>query len=91
MKIGNTNPSPAIIAAFSGIDDRTLKNKIAVIKKGLALHIPDPDDPIDVLSKVGGLTCLFLDAAVYMELLDFSNRTLVDIKTFGEVGIHNAQ
>lgn len=67
MGIGNTTPSSAIIAAFSGIavekltgrgtgiDDRMLKNKIAVIKKGLSLHMPDPRDPIDVLSKVGGL------------------------------------
>ena len=67
MGIGNTTPSSAIIAAFSGIevekltgrgtgiDDQALKNKIAVIKKGLSLHQPDPDDPIDVLSKVGGL------------------------------------
>ena len=67
MGIGNTTPSSAIIAAFSGIDvekltgrgtgidDQTLKNKIVVIKKGLALHTPDPNDPIDVLSKVGGL------------------------------------
>ncbi len=67
MGIGNTTPSSAIIAAFSGIevekltgrgtgiDDQMLKNKIAVIKKGLALHKPDPSDPIDVLSKVGGL------------------------------------
>ncbi len=67
MGIGNTTPSSAIIAVFSGIevekltgrgtgiDDQTLNNKIAVIKKGLALHKPDPDDPIDVLAKVGGL------------------------------------
>jgi nicotinate-nucleotide--dimethylbenzimidazole phosphoribosyltransferase len=67
MGIGNTTPSSAIIAAFSGIevekltgrgtgiDDDTLKNKIKVIKKGLSLHKPDPNDPIDVLSKVGGL------------------------------------
>lgn len=67
MGIGNTTPSSAIIAAFSGIavdqltgrgtgiDDAALSNKIAVIEKALALHKPDPDDPIDVLSKVGGL------------------------------------
>jgi nicotinate-nucleotide--dimethylbenzimidazole phosphoribosyltransferase len=67
MGIGNTTPSAAIIAAFSGIevekltgrgtgiDDECLKNKIAVIQKGLDLHRPDPKDPIDVLSKVGGL------------------------------------
>ncbi|MEJ2690265.1 MAG: nicotinate-nucleotide--dimethylbenzimidazole phosphoribosyltransferase [Deltaproteobacteria bacterium] len=66
MGIGNTTPSSAIIAAFSGfdpaqltgrgtgIDDAGLKNKIKVIERGLALHQPDPDDPIDVLAKVGG-------------------------------------
>ncbi len=67
MGIANTTPSSAIIAAFSGIpvesltgrgtgiNDASLTNKIAVIKKGLSLHKPDPKDPIDVLSKVGGL------------------------------------
>lgn len=67
MGIGNTTPSSAIIAVFSGIptekltgrgtgiDDIALKNKIAVIENALLLHKPDPDDPIDVLTKVGGL------------------------------------
>ena len=67
MGIGNTTPSSAIIAAFSGfpvekltgrgtgIDDAALANKMEVIQKGLDLHKPDPGDAIDVLSKVGGL------------------------------------
>ncbi len=67
MGIGNTTPSSAVIAVFSGIevekltgrgtgiDDKGLENKISAIKRGLALHQPDPKDPIDVLSKVGGL------------------------------------
>ena len=67
MGIGNTTPSSAIIAAFSGIpvekltgrgtgiDDAALKNKIAVIQRGLDLHRPNPSDPLDILSKVGGL------------------------------------
>ncbi|MBA3011165.1 MAG: nicotinate-nucleotide--dimethylbenzimidazole phosphoribosyltransferase [Proteobacteria bacterium] len=67
MGIGNTTPSSAIIAAFSGIpvekltgrgtgiDDAALENKIRVIQKGLDLHRPDPKDPLDILSKVGGL------------------------------------
>ena len=66
MGIGNTTPSSAIIAAFSGIDvkkltgrgtginDITLKHKVEVIKKGIELHKPDPEDPIDILAKVGG-------------------------------------
>jgi nicotinate-nucleotide--dimethylbenzimidazole phosphoribosyltransferase len=67
MGIGNTTPSSAIIAAFSGIpvekltgrgtgiDDTTLKNKIDAIQRGLDLHKPNPSDPLDILSKVGGL------------------------------------
>ena len=66
MGIGNTTPSTAIIAAFSGIDveklagrgtgidDSALKNKINIIRKSLLLHKPDSKDPIDILSKVGG-------------------------------------
>ncbi len=66
MGIGNTTPSSAIIAAFSGIppaeltgrgtgiNDEILANKIKVIERGLALHRPNPADPIDVLAKVGG-------------------------------------
>lgn len=82
MGIGNTTPSSAVIAAFSGmspaeltgrgtgINDDMLKNKIRVIEKGLALHRPDPADPIDVLSKVGGfeiggLAGLVIGAASY--------------------------
>jgi len=66
MGIGNTTPSSAVIAAFSGIpaakltgrgtgiDDDALANKIRVIEDALKLHQPDPDDPLDVLAKVGG-------------------------------------
>ncbi|MBS3780475.1 MAG: nicotinate-nucleotide--dimethylbenzimidazole phosphoribosyltransferase [Desulfovermiculus sp.] len=67
MGIGNTTPSTAIIAAFSGLpvekltgrgtglDDERLAHKIRVIEQALALNNPDPRDPIDVLAKVGGL------------------------------------
>lgn len=66
MGIGNTTPSSAIIAAFSGspvrelthrgtgINDAALEKKILAIEQGLALNLPDPQDPIDVLAKVGG-------------------------------------
>jgi len=67
MGIGNTTPSTAIIAVFSGLPaaeltgrgtglaDDALAHKIAVIERALALNRPDPADPIDVLAKVGGL------------------------------------
>ena len=66
MGIGNTTAASAIVAAITrtevkdvtgrgtGIDDRQLKNKIKVIKKALSINQPDPADPIDVLTKVGG-------------------------------------
>ena len=66
MGIGNTTPSSAIIATFSGcsvkevtgrgtgVDDEGLKKKVIAIEKGLALNKPDPEDALDVLSKVGG-------------------------------------
>ncbi len=67
MGIGNTTPSSAIIAAISGkgvaevthrgtgINDIALLNKIRVIEQGLTLNKPDSSDPLDVLTKVGGL------------------------------------
>ena len=66
MGIGNTTPSSAITAVITGkpveevtgrgtgINDKLYQHKIEVIKKGIKLHKPDPEDAIDVLSKVGG-------------------------------------
>ena len=66
MGIGNTTPSSAILAAISGrtvrevtgrgtgIGDNALENKIRVIERALDLNKPDPEDPVDVLAKVGG-------------------------------------
>jgi len=67
MGIGNTTPSTAIIATYSGrpvaqvvgrgtgLDDEGLKLKIRVVEKALAVNRPDPADSLDVLAKVGGL------------------------------------
>jgi len=66
MGIGNTTPSSGIVAAITGrpvaevtgrgtgINDEQLARKVAVIEKALAVNRPDPDDALDVLSKVGG-------------------------------------
>lgn len=66
MGIGNTTPSAAILAVMAeypvssvtgrgtGIDNQTLLNKIKVIRQAINRHRPDKNDPIDVLSKVGG-------------------------------------
>ncbi|GAX60785.1 nicotinate-nucleotide-dimethylbenzimidazole phosphoribosyltransferase [Candidatus Scalindua japonica] len=66
MGIANTTPSSAIIACLTGadlykvtgrgtgLDDIGVEKKIKVIKTALDVNKPDPSDPIDVLSKVGG-------------------------------------
>jgi nicotinate-nucleotide--dimethylbenzimidazole phosphoribosyltransferase len=67
MGIGNTTASSAIMAAFlkiparevtgrgTGIDPEAVLHKEQVIDRALALNNPDPEDPLDVLAKVGGL------------------------------------
>jgi nicotinate-nucleotide--dimethylbenzimidazole phosphoribosyltransferase len=80
MGIGNTTPSTAIAAVTkgqrvaaitgrgTGIDDAGLARKVRVIEESIAARTPDPRDPIDILSKVGGfeiggITGLILGAA----------------------------
>jgi nicotinate-nucleotide--dimethylbenzimidazole phosphoribosyltransferase len=67
MGIGNTTASAATIAALTGlspeavtgrgtgIDDQRLQHKISVISEALAINQPHPQQPLDVLAKVGGL------------------------------------
>ncbi|MGI6467945.1 MAG: nicotinate-nucleotide--dimethylbenzimidazole phosphoribosyltransferase [Syntrophomonadaceae bacterium] len=76
MGIGNTTPSSAILAAFSGvdldiitgrgtgIDDVVRQRKIAVIKQALEVNQPDPNQPLDVLRKVGGLEIAALTGVI---------------------------
>lgn len=66
MGIANTTPSSAIAAVLTGrpvrevtgrgtgIGDNVLENKIRVIEDAISLNQPEPNDPIDVLAKVGG-------------------------------------
>lgn len=66
MGIANTTPSSAIAAVLTGksvsevtgrgtgIGDEALRKKIKVIEDAISINNPDPSDPIDVLSKVGG-------------------------------------
>lgn len=66
MGIGNTTTSSAVASVLTGqpvenmtgkgagLTDEGLKRKIQVIQDAIALHQPDPLDPIDVLAKVGG-------------------------------------
>jgi len=66
MGIGNTTTSSAICAAMTGepvaeltgrgtgITDEQLAHKIEVVERALAVNHPDPNQPLDVLAKVGG-------------------------------------
>src|SRR5437763_5989173 len=48
-------PVALVTGRGTGIDDEQLAHKIQVIEKALARHVPNPQDPLDVLMKVGGL------------------------------------
>lgn len=81
--MGNTTPASACIMAAldlkdpddavgrgGGLTDEAFARKKRVIAEALKLHRPSPDDPLEILSCVGGLdiaamTGLFLGAAVY--------------------------
>ena len=66
MGIGNTTTSAAVLAVLTGtaaaavtgrgggLTDAAFARKIEVIDGAIARHRPDPGDPIDVLTKVGG-------------------------------------
>ena len=67
MGIGNTTTSSAIASVLldtpvelvtgkgAGLTGEGLERKIQAIKKAITINKPDATDPIDVLSKVGGL------------------------------------
>jgi len=82
MGIGNTTTSSAVVSAAlkldpylvtgrgAGLDSPGLLRKISVIRQGISLHHPNPEDGIDILSKVGGLDLaglagVFLGGALY--------------------------
>lgn len=67
MGIGNTTPSAAMLTALAniepelavgrgtGVDDAGVLRKRDAIRRAIAVNIPDASDPLDVLSKLGGL------------------------------------
>ena len=82
MGIGNTTTSSALVAAMlnlpaetvtgrgAGLSDSGLHRKIWAIERAITVNKPDPKDPLDVLSKLGGLDIcgmigLFIGGAVH--------------------------
>ena len=66
MGIGNTSTSSAVLSALldltatetvsrgAGINDESYRRKVRLIDEAIARYAPDPKDPVDVISKVGG-------------------------------------
>lgn len=66
MGIGNTTAASAltsficgkepkdVVGRGTGIDDEKLKNKIEAVKKAIEVNKPNINDPVDILSKIGG-------------------------------------
>ncbi|RHV92094.1 nicotinate-nucleotide--dimethylbenzimidazole phosphoribosyltransferase [Lachnospiraceae bacterium OF09-33XD] len=80
MGIGNTTSSSAMASVLlnhpveemtghgAGLSTAGLNKKIKTIRRAIAMHKPDREDPVDVLSKVGGfdiagMTGVFLGGA----------------------------
>lgn len=67
MGIGNTTPSAAILSVLAniepelavgrgtGVDDAGVRRKQDTIRKAIEMNAPDAGDPLDVLTKLGGL------------------------------------
>ena len=82
MGIGNTTTSSAVVSVLlnrapaevtgrgAGLTSEGLERKIRAIERAIEVNRPDPADPLDVVSKVGGLDLaglagVFLGGAVY--------------------------
>lgn len=80
--IGNTSTAAAIscvllekepekiVGRGAGLSQEGLKKKISAVERGISLNQPDKNDPVDVLSKVGGFDIgamcgAFLGGAIY--------------------------
>lgn len=82
MGIGNTTTSSAVVSVLldrdpeevtgrgAGLTTEGLHRKVEAIRKAVRVNGPDPEDAVDVLSKVGGLDIaglagVFLGGAIY--------------------------
>ena len=82
MGIGNTTTSSAVASVLldmpvetvtgrgAGLSDEGLMRKISAIKRAVRVNQPDRQDPLDVLSKLGGfdiagMTGMFIGGALY--------------------------
>ena len=76
MGIGNTTSAAAIISTIcgippaqgagrgTGVDNKGLEHKIEVLERSLNFQRPDPNDGLDIVSKVGGFEIAGIAGAV---------------------------
>ncbi|OXS53042.1 nicotinate-nucleotide--dimethylbenzimidazole phosphoribosyltransferase [Cohnella sp. CIP 111063] len=91
MGIGNTTPSAAILIALggltpeqavgrgTGLDDDRLLHKRRVVERALEVNAADPNDPLDVLARLGGLEIAGLVGVIFGAA---AHRSLVVIDGF---------
>jgi nicotinate-nucleotide--dimethylbenzimidazole phosphoribosyltransferase len=91
MGIGNTTPSAAIamlltqkpagqiVGRGTGVSDVGLQKKVAAIRNAIMVNNPDPNDGVDILSKIGGFEIAGLTGAI---LCAAANRIPVIIDGF---------
>lgn len=82
MGIGNTSTSSAMLSVLeqvpvetvtgkgAGLSSEGIRHKIKVLEQAIAVNQPDPEDTIDVMSKIGGfdicgIAGAFLGGAIY--------------------------
>lgn len=82
MGIGNTTTASAVSSVILGVPPEVvtgrgaglssdgLERKINAVKRAISVNKPDPNDPLDIISKVGGfdiagMTGVFLGGAIY--------------------------
>ncbi len=76
LGIANTTPAAAIISVMTGqlpsnvvglganLPSSRLKHKVDVVSVAIARNHPDPDDPIDIMAKVGGFDLAGMTGAI---------------------------
>lgn len=76
MGIANTTAAAALLAVLvpadaaavcghgTGVDDKGVDHKVAIVRQALELHSPDPDDHLGVLATLGGFEIAVLAGAI---------------------------
>lgn len=106
MGIGNTTTTAAVGSVLlnqppevltgrgAGLSDEGLQKKIQAIQQGIALNRPNSEDPIDVISKVGGLDiaglCGICLGGAYYHLPILLDGVITNVAALAAMALHPA-